>query len=56
MLVDSRAAAAELAISSRKLWQLTASGEVPHVRIGRAVRYSLDDLREWVRDNTEGRS
>ncbi len=43
-----------LSISQRKLWSLTASGEIPHVRIGRSVRYPVDDLREWIELRTEG--
>lgn len=35
-------------ISSRKLWSLTASGEIPHIRIGRCVRYPVDDLQRWI--------
>lgn len=48
MLLTPKQAAEALAISPRKLWSMTASGEVPHIRIGRAVRYSRDDLREWI--------
>ena len=48
LLVDARRAAAMLAISPRTLWSLTNNGEIQHVRIGRAVRYSVEDLRKWV--------
>ncbi|HEV3024960.1 MAG TPA: helix-turn-helix domain-containing protein [Pirellulales bacterium] len=41
-------AARALAVSPRTLWGLTASGKIPCVRIGRAVRYSPDDVRAWV--------
>lgn len=37
-----------LSISPRKLWAITASGEIPHLKIGRSVRYSVDDLRAWI--------
>jgi excisionase family DNA binding protein len=47
-LVNARQAARTLAISERKLWQLTANGEIPHVPIGRAIRYDPRDLRAWV--------
>ena len=47
-LVDRRTAAKILGISTRKLWSLTASGEIPCVKIGRAVRYDLRDLSEYV--------
>jgi len=41
-------AAEALAISPRKLWAMTASGEIPCVRLGRAVRYDLVDLHDWI--------
>ena len=44
-----------LAISPRKLWELTNTGEIPCVRIGRALRYSPNDLRAWVEKRKEGR-
>lgn len=47
-LLSPRTAAAALAISPRKLWSLTASGDVPCVRIGRSVRYDAADLAEFV--------
>lgn len=48
ILVDAGEAARLLGIGKRKLWAMTASAEVPHVRIGRLVRYSVEALREWV--------
>ena len=51
-LLKAAEAALILAISSRKLWSLTASGDIPHVRIGRAVRYSRLDLEEWIKSHT----
>lgn len=48
LLVDAREAAKVLALSPRKLWSLTAGGEVPCVRIGRMVRYDPVDLRAWI--------
>ncbi len=47
LLKPSKAAEA-LAISPRKLWALTASGDIPCVRIGRSVRYDADDLRDFI--------
>ena len=34
-------------------YALIASGELPSVRIGRAVRVPVDGLREWVKRQTE---
>ncbi|QDT72225.1 helix-turn-helix domain-containing protein [Lacipirellula limnantheis] len=47
-LLTPKHAAERLAISPRKLWSLTASGDVPCVRIGRSVRYDAADLAEFV--------
>jgi excisionase family DNA binding protein len=43
-----------LGISARKLWSMIASGEIPHVRLGRCVRYPVDDLQSWIDDQTKG--
>jgi len=48
LLVNAVDAASMLAISPRKLWELTNCGEIPSVRIGRAVRYKPTDLCAWV--------
>jgi len=54
LLLTPRQAAETLAISERKLWSLKASGEIPHVRVGRLVRYPVDGLRRWVEEQTTG--
>ena len=47
LLVTAREAAAALSISERSLWGLTIQGLLRCVRIGRSVRYAVDDLREF---------
>ncbi len=54
LLVDSREAAKALGISPRKLWELTAKDEIPHVRIGRSVRYAITHLQRWIEEKTKG--
>lgn len=49
-LLKAREAAQRLAISERHLYQLTSSGELPCVRIGKLVRYSVETLRKWIKD------
>lgn len=49
-LLKAREAAQRLAISERYLYQLTSSGEVPCVRVGKLVRYSVETLRKWIKD------
>ena len=53
-LLTPRQAAAVFAISPRKLWAMTASGEIPCVRFGRSVRYSVETLRQIIKERMEG--
>ena len=48
LLVDEREAARMLAISPRAMWSLGASGEIPPVRVGRAKRYLVADVHEYI--------
>lgn len=48
LLVSAAEAARLLSISPRTLWSMTASGELPHVRVRRRVLYAVDDLRRWI--------
>lgn len=50
LLLTPRQAAEALAISPRKLWSLTASGEIRAVRIGRCVRYDVRDLQAAIEE------
>lgn len=48
LLVSTREAAAMLGISPRSLWTITQAGDIPSIRIGRSVRYSLDDIKAFI--------
>ena len=48
MLLSPREAAKALSICERTLYGLTKSGQLPALKIGRAVRYGVDDLRAWI--------
>ncbi len=48
LLLRPKDAAAMLAISPRKLWELTNMREVPFVRIGRSLRYPREALLAWI--------
>ena len=50
----AREAAKAIGISERTLWSLTAANEIPHVRVGRAVLYPVDGLRDWLARKAEG--
>ncbi len=54
LLLTAKQTAAALAISERKLWSLTNSGEIAHVRIGRSVRYPISGLQRWIESQTQG--
>lgn len=44
-----------LAVSARTLWTLVNSGQLPHVRIGRLIRFRREALVDWTLDNERGR-
>jgi len=53
LLVTIPDAAAQLAISRSKAYQLVAAGELRVVRIGRSARIRREDLVSWVNAQTE---
>ncbi len=58
LLVTAREAALMLAVSPRKLWAMTfeETPGLPYVRCGRLVRYSPDDLCQWIDVQRKGGS
>ena len=48
LLLTPPEAAKALAVSARTLWTLTKDGEIGHIKVGRLVRYSVDDLRAFI--------
>ena len=48
LLVDEREAARLLSCSTRTLYNLRKRGELPAIKIGEAVRYDVEDLREFI--------
>lgn len=43
-----REAAKALGIGERLLWSKTNAGEIPHLRIGRAIIYPVNVLQDWL--------
>jgi excisionase family DNA binding protein len=41
-----------LSVSTKTIRRLIKSGDIPHVRIGRAVRLNSQEIEDWVRYNT----
>ena len=54
--IRAKAAAKMLGIGTRKLWELTNSKQVPHLRIGRAVVYRVEALNEWLAEKESAQS
>jgi len=52
-LLRAHEAADQLAISARKLWQLTSEGRIACIRLGRSVRYDPEDLRRFIESQRE---
>jgi predicted DNA-binding transcriptional regulator AlpA len=48
LLLTPKEAAAALGISPRLLWSKTKIGEIPCIRISKAVRYSPTALQAWI--------
>lgn len=47
-LLTPKQTATFLCISERKLWSLTNENQIPHIRIGRSVRYAVSDVEAWI--------
>ncbi len=54
-LLNADEAAKLLNVPRATLYELVRSRGLPHVRIGeRGLRFTREDLQEWVRQNTYG--
>ncbi len=47
-LFTSKEAASQLRISTRKLYDLQAKGEIQAIRIGRSIRYESEALQRFI--------
>ena len=57
LLLAAAEAAKLLSISERHFYKLHSSGRVPRpIRLGRAVRWRADELREWLAAGAPSRS
>ena len=54
LLLTIQEAAEALGISERKLWGMTDSRQIPHVRLGRCLRYPVRELEQWINEHMEG--
>jgi excisionase family DNA binding protein len=46
-------AAKALGIGERLLWSMTNNGQIPHVRLGRAIVYPVDELKSWLAEQAK---
>ena len=56
LLISPKEAAKLMSISERTLWNLTATGQLPCVKIGKIKRYSVNDIREFIEAQTNRNS
>jgi excisionase family DNA binding protein len=49
-------AAGMLDLSVAKVYAMAASGQLPSIRVGRAVRIPAASLSDWVETHTRGRT
>ena len=54
-LLDANEAARLLKVPRSTLYELVRSRGLPHVRIGRTLRFTREDLGDWITKNTYGR-
>ena len=47
-LLDTKEAAEFLHVSVRHLWTISETGLIPRIKMGRCVRYKMDDLVRYI--------
>jgi excisionase family DNA binding protein len=52
MLLTVKEVEAELQLGRTRTYEMLRSGEIPVIRIGRAVRVSRERLRQWIEERT----
>lgn len=55
-LLDAKEAARLLKVPRSTLYELVRSRDLPHVKVGRALRFTRADLGYWIADNSYGRT
>ena len=46
-------AAKALGIGERLLWSMTNRGEIPHLKVGKAVLYPVAELERWLSERAQ---
>ena len=47
-MVNIHQLAVELNLSESGIYQMVSQREIPFVKIGRAIRFDLEDIRKWL--------
>lgn len=42
-----------LGIGARLLWSMTNRGEIPHIKLGKAVLYPIAELERWLAEQAQ---
>lgn len=53
-LVDASAVAKRLGVSRFRIYELARTGALPHVRIGRSMRFDPQQLEQWIEEGGTG--
>lgn len=48
-LLTAQEVAEQTGLPLSRVYELSRRDEIPHVRLGRALRYSAPELRKWIR-------
>ena len=51
-LLDTDAVAAALCVTPRHIQRLVSERRIPHVKVGRFVRFDPDELKSWLKSHT----
>lgn len=51
-VLDAVEAAAYLAVTKDQVYRLVRSGELPHTRVGKSIRFRVEDLDAYLEERT----
>jgi len=49
-LITAREVSESTGLSLRRIYELSRTGVIPHVRLGRSVRFSATELSSWFQE------
>ena len=52
LALSPREAAKALSVCEKTLYTMTKKYNIPVIRLGRAVRYPVDELRQWMKEQS----